>query len=144
MRSRVPALLAAFIALAPMFARAQSAELVRTFQNFESAKAAHKTADALKYADQAIRLTEASADKQNLIELLGNVGDYAVQVGEDAQAAAFYARALDLQSAQLGAEHPDLVPLLTAMADLAIKDKRYPDAEALLLRIASIERAAFG
>jgi esterase/lipase superfamily enzyme len=144
MRSRVPALLAAIIALAPVFARAQSAELVRTFQNFESAKAAHKTADALKYAEQAIKLTEASADKQNLIELLGNVGDYAVQVGEDAEAAAFYARALDLQSAQLGAEHPDLVPLLTAMADLAVKDRRYPDAETLLLRIASIERTAFG
>ena len=144
MRSRVPALLAAIIALAPAFARAQSAELVRTFQNFESAKAAHKTADALKYAEHAIKLSEASADKQNLIELLGNVGDYAVLVGEDAEAAALYARALDLQSAQLGAEHPDLVPLLTAMADLAVKDRRYLDAETLLLRIANIERTAFG
>jgi esterase/lipase superfamily enzyme len=144
MHSTVSALLAAIIALAPAVAWPQSAELVRTFQNFESAKAAHKTADALKYAKEAVNLTEASGEKQNLVELLRNVGDYAQQVGDDAQAAAFYMRALELQSAQLGTDHPDLVPLLTAMADLAIKDRRYPDAEALLLRTAAIERAAFG
>jgi esterase/lipase superfamily enzyme len=144
MRSTVPALLTAIIALAPSFAWPQSAELVRTFQNFESAKAAHKTAEALKDAKDAVSLVEASGEKQDLIELLRNVGDYAQQVGDDAQAAAFYSRALELQSAQLGNDHPDLVPLLTAMADLAIKDKRFPDAEALLLRMTAIERAAFG
>jgi esterase/lipase superfamily enzyme len=144
MRSRVPALLAAIMALSPGFARAQSADLIHAYQNFESAKAANKTSDALNYAQQAIKLTDASGDKQNLIELLRNVGDYAAQAGENVQASAFYSRALDLQSAQLGAEHPDLVPLLTAMTDLALKDKRYPDAETLLLRIAAIERTAFG
>jgi esterase/lipase superfamily enzyme len=144
MRTRISVLLAAIMAFAPLAAWPQSAELVRTFQNFEAAKAAHKTADALKYAKEAVRLTDASGDKQDLIELLRNVGDYAQQVGEDAQAAEFYSRALDLQSIQLGAEHPDLVPLLTAMADLAVKDKRYPDATALLLRMLGIERAAFG
>jgi esterase/lipase superfamily enzyme len=144
MRSRLPALLAAIMALAPVFARAQSADLVHAYQNFESAKAANKTTDALKYAQQAIKLTDASGDKQNLIELLRNVGDYAAQAGEDVQASAFYSRALELQSTQLGAEHPDLVPLLTAMTDLALKDKRYADAETLLLRIAAIERTAFG
>ena len=144
MRSRVSVFLAVSMALAPMFACAQSAELVRSFQSFESAKAANKSADALKYAQQAIKLTEASGDKQDLIELLRNVGDYAAHSGEDAQAAGFYSRALELQSAQLGAAHPDLVPLLTAMAELAVKDKRYPDAETLLLRIVAIERAAYG
>jgi esterase/lipase superfamily enzyme len=144
MRSRIFALLAAIMALAPVFARAQSAELVHAYQNFESAKVAGKTTDALKYAQQAIKLTDASGDKQNLIELLRNVGDYAAQAGEDAQASAFYSRALELQSVQLGAEHPDLVPLLTAMTDLALKDKRYADAETLLLRVAAIERSAFG
>jgi esterase/lipase superfamily enzyme len=144
MRSTFPALLTAIIALAPSFAWPQSAELVRTFQNFESAKAAHKTADALKYAKDAVSLIEASGERRDLVELLRNVGDYAQQVGDDAQAAAFYSRALELQSAQLGNDHPDLVPLLTAMVDLAIKDKRYPDAEALLLRMTAIERAAFG
>jgi esterase/lipase superfamily enzyme len=144
MRSRVFALLAAILALAPVFARAQSAELVHAYQNFESAKGAGKTTDALKYAQQAIGLTDTPGDKQNLIELLRNVGDYAAQTGEDAQALAFYSRALELQSAQLGSEHPDLVPLLTAMTDLALKDKRYADAETLLLRVAAIERTAFG
>jgi esterase/lipase superfamily enzyme len=144
MRSGIFALLAAIMALAPVFAYAQSAELVHAYQNFESAKAAAKTTDALKYAQQAIKFTDASGDRQNLIELLRNVGDYAAQAGEDIQALAFYSRALELQSVQLGAEHPDLVPLLTAMTDLALKDKRYADAETLLLRVAAIERTAFG
>jgi len=144
MRSTTPALLAALIALAPCLAWPQSAALVQTFEDFESAKAAHKTADALKYAQDAVRQTAASGDNAELIELLRNVGDYAQQVGEDAQAAVFYSRALELQSAQLGPDHPDLVPVLTAMADLAVKDRRYSDAAALLLRTAAIERAAFG
>src|ERR1700761_2137885 len=107
MRPRVPALLAAIAALAPCFAWPQSAELVRSFQNFESAKAAHKNAEAMKYVRQSIKLSEAAGDTQNLIELLRNVGDYAQQSGDDTQAAAFYSRALELQSARLGPEHPD-------------------------------------
>ena len=144
MRSGIFALLAAIMALAPVFARAQSAELVHAYQNYESAKAAGKTTDALKHAQQAIKLTDASGDSQSLAELLRNVGDYAAQAGEDSQALAFYSRALELQSAQLGPQHPDLVPLLTAMTDLALNDKRYADAETLLLRVAAIERTAFG
>jgi esterase/lipase superfamily enzyme len=144
MRPRVPALLAAIFALAPVIAWSQSAELVRSVQNFEAAKAARKSHDALKYAKQAVSLTEAAGDQQNLTQLLREVGDYARQSGDDTQALNFYSRALELKSKQLGPEHPDLVPLLTSLADLAVKDKRYSDAEALLLRIASIERAAFG
>src|SRR6202034_2321606 len=36
------------------------------------------------------------------------------------------------------------VPVLTALANIQIKDRHYADAEALLQRILNIERAAYG
>jgi esterase/lipase superfamily enzyme len=140
----VPIVVAAAMTIAPASVRAQSVELLRDYQNFEAAKAGNKTADALHYAEDAVRRAEAAGDKPNLIELLRNVGDYATQAGQDHQAVIYFTRALELQSALLGPKHPDLVPLLTALADLALKDRRYADAEAPLLRMAGIERAAYG
>jgi esterase/lipase superfamily enzyme len=134
----------AALVLACASTRAQSIEQMRAYQNFENAKAADKSSAALKYGKQAVRLTEAAADKQELIELLRNVGDYAAQAGSDAQANEYYVRALRLQEASLGPNHPDLVPILTALAELSVKDKRYSDAEAQLTRIVSIERSAYG
>jgi esterase/lipase superfamily enzyme len=134
----------AALVLAPWSTRAQSIEQLRAYQNFENAKAANKTAAALKLGKEAVRLTEGAGDKQELIELLRNVGDYAAQAGSDEQANEYYIRALNLQEASLGPNHPDLVPVLTALAELSVKDKRYSDAEAQLTRIVSIERAAYG
>jgi esterase/lipase superfamily enzyme len=134
----------AALVLAPWSTRAQSIEQLRAYQNFENAKAANKTAAALKLGKEAVRLTEGAGDKQELIELLRNVGDYAAQAGSDEQANEYYIRALNLQEASLGPNHPDLVPILTALAELSVKDKRYSDAEAQLTRILSIERSAYG
>jgi esterase/lipase superfamily enzyme len=134
----------AALVLAPWSTRAQSIEQLRAYQNFENAKAANKTSAALKLGKEAVRLTEGAGDKQELIEMLRNVGDYAAQAGSDEQASEYYIRALNLQEASLGPNHPDLVPLLTALAELSVKDKRYSDAEAQLTRIVSIERTAYG
>jgi esterase/lipase superfamily enzyme len=134
----------AALVLAPWSTRAQSIEQLRAYQNFENAKAANKTSAALKLGKEAVRLTEGAGDKQDLIEMLRNVGDYAAQAGSDEQANEYYIRALNLQEASLGPHHPDLVPLLTALAELSVKDKRYSDAEAQLTRIVSIERTAYG
>jgi esterase/lipase superfamily enzyme len=134
----------AALVLAPWSTRAQSIEQLRAYQNFENAKAANKTSAALKLGKEAVRLTEGAGDKQELIEMLRNVGDYAAQAGSDEQANEYYIRALNLQEASLGPNHPDLVPLLTALAELSVKDKRYSDAEAQLTRIVSIERTAYG
>jgi esterase/lipase superfamily enzyme len=134
----------AAVLLGSASARAQSIEQVRAYQNFENAKAANKASAALSFGKQAIRLSEDGADKQQLIELLCNVGDYAAQAGSDAQANEYFTRALKLQEASLGPDHPDLVPILTALANLSVKDKRFSDAEAQLMRIASIERSAYG
>jgi esterase/lipase superfamily enzyme len=134
----------AALALAPWAAFAQSIDQIRAFQNFEAAKAAGKTAEALQLGKEAVRLTESGSDRAQLIEVLRNVADYAVQMGADEQANAYYGRALEFQEAALGVRHPDLVRILSALAQLSLKDRRYADAEAQLIRIANIEREAFG
>lgn len=130
--------------LAPALLLAQSADLLRAYQNFEAAKAANKVADALKYGDEAVKLTEEGGDRQSLGELLRNLGDFAAQAGEDEPAVRYYERALTLQESVLGPDHPDLVPLLTALADLHFKSKRYARAAELEQRILGVERQVYG
>jgi len=137
--------LAVALMLAASICHAQSVELVRAYQNFETAKAQNKVAQALSYGEDALRLQLADdSDAQDQIKLLCSLGEYAAQAGEDTQALQYYERALEQQQAALGADHPDLVPILTALAELHAKAGDYPDAEAILQRIVSIERAAYG
>jgi len=56
----------------------------------------------------------------------------------------FYQRALRLQESELGTGHPDLVPVLAAMADIYVREKRYADAEVLLQRVLKIEQTVYG
>jgi esterase/lipase superfamily enzyme len=142
--SRLTGLICALVLMVPAAAQAQSADLLRAYQNFETAKAANKVADALRSGDEAVKLTVESGDQQSLSELLRNLGDYAAQAGQDEPAIHYYKRTLALQESALGTEHPDLVPVLTALADLYLKNKRFSDAAALEQRILSIERQAFG
>jgi esterase/lipase superfamily enzyme len=134
----------ALLLLAPAVVAAQSADLLRAYKNFETAKAANKVADALKYGDDALKLTEESGDNRSLVELLCNLGEFAAQAGEDRSAVQYYARALALQESLQGREHPDLIPTLTALAALHLKAKRYSDAAALEQRILGIERQVYG
>jgi esterase/lipase superfamily enzyme len=143
-RRRLKGLAWALLLLAPAVVLAQSADLLRAYQNFEAAKAVHKTADALNYGNDALKLTEQGGDRQGLIELLRNLGDFAAQSGEDQAAVQYYQRALAFQESELGPDHPDLVPVLTALADLNLKAKRNTDAAALEQRILTIERQAYG
>ena len=139
-------LAALFLLMALLFsgtAGAQSAELVRAYQNFEAAKASGKNDEALKYGEQALALSE-SQERQNLSDLLRDLGDFAAQTGKDDRAVGYYERSLHLQELQLGDVHPDLVPVLTQLADLHTRDKQYAQAAQLLERIARIERAAYG
>ena len=131
-------------ALAPAAAHAQSAELLQAYQNLETAKAAAKAADVYKYGEEAVRLTQAGGDEEGAVSLLKSLGEFAAQANQDDRAVQYYQRALALDEADLGPNHPDLVPVLTALADLALKDRRYPDAESLLLRVARIERTVYG
>jgi esterase/lipase superfamily enzyme len=134
----------AAVLLAPAAAWAQSTDLLLAYKNFEAAKAADKVSDALKFGNAALKLTEEGGDQQALIELLRNLGEYSAQVNQDGAASEYYGRALALQESALGPQNPDLVPTLTALADLHVKTKRYTDAAALELRILEIERQAYG
>jgi esterase/lipase superfamily enzyme len=123
----------------------QTVDLVRAYQGFETAKAQNRVADALKFGDNAVRLRETEGgDRQDLIELLSGLGEYAAQVSENQQAILYYERALGLQEGELGANHPDLVPLLNALAHLYGQATRYADAAATLQRALQIERACYG
>ena len=144
MRIHFPTLLATLLCAAPSLVIGQSADLVRSYKNFESAKAEHKVSDALKYGNEAVRLTEMTGDKQELGELLRSVGDYAAQENKNPEAMAYYERALALQQDRLGASNPELIPLLTSMANVQLKDQHYSQGETLLNRILEIERAAYG
>jgi esterase/lipase superfamily enzyme len=144
MRTALRLLLAILLCAAPPFVFGQSADLVRSYKDFESAKSAHKVADALKYGNEAVRLTEQSGDKQQLGELLRSLGDYAAQENKDSEAVGYYERALALEQDRLGAANPELVPLLTDMANVQLKGQHYSEAEPLLNRIVGIERAAYG
>ncbi len=130
--------------LIPATALAQSADLLRAYQSFESAMAANRVQEALERGNRAVQLTEAEGDRESLIGLLRSLGDFSAQSGQDERAAQYYGRALALQEAALGANHPDLVSILTAMADLRLEEQRYTDAEALEQRILDIERGAYG
>jgi tetratricopeptide (TPR) repeat protein len=89
---------------APAAVLAQSADLLRAYQSFESAKAANKVSEALKAGDVAVKLTDEGGDKQGAVELLRNLGDFAAQAGEDRPAAEYYQRALALQESALDAK----------------------------------------
>lgn len=143
-RRNAQTLACAMLLLAPGVILAQSADLLRAYRNFETAKAANKVADALKYGNDALTLTQEAGDKRSLVELLCNLGEFAAQSGEDQAAVQYYSRALVLQESLQGPEHPDLVPTLTALAALHLRADRYSDAAALEQRILAIERKAYG
>ena len=145
-RLRVACIAAMLLAFAtPAVVQAQSADLLRAYQRFETAKAANQTSNALRAGEEALRLADADGtDPQDRVELLRSLGDYAAQRGEDGRAIQFDQRALALQETILNHDDPDLVPVLSALAELALKAKRYADAAALLQRVLDIERAAYG
>jgi esterase/lipase superfamily enzyme len=134
----------ALLLLAPAGLPAQSNDLLRAYQDFETAKAANKVTEALKYGNRAVKLTEESGDSAGLIELLGNLGEFAAQAGEDRAAAQYYGRALALKESALGPDHPELVPLLTALSGLALKARHYPEAAAFEERVLGIEKRIYG
>lgn len=134
----------AIVLSTPAAVLAQSADLIHAYQHSEAAKAAGHVQEALQYGEQALQLASAEHESQGLDELLHDLGDLAAESGDDERAAGYYARALALQESALGRDHPDLIPALTALADLRSRTKRYTEAEALELRILDIERKAYG
>ncbi|HTP39902.1 MAG TPA: alpha/beta hydrolase [Steroidobacteraceae bacterium] len=131
--------------LVPVAVRAQSVAQVQSYQDFEAAKAANDAPQALAAGERAIQIAaDERAEPQLQIDLLRSVAEYAAQAGESRVALSDYQRALTLQEAALGRDHPDLVPVLLAVADLQLKLQNYQEAEAALQRVLAIQRAVFG
>jgi esterase/lipase superfamily enzyme len=128
----------------PLPLLAQSADLLRAYQRLEAAKAAGALNDALRYGDEAVRIATAAGDTEGFDEVLRGLGDLAAQASEDERATQYYSRALALKEHALGPDHPDLIPVLSALAELRLKQRRYDQAEALEQRIFDIERRAYG
>jgi esterase/lipase superfamily enzyme len=144
--ARLSRLLAALLlAAASGWASAQSDALLQTFQRYDAAKTANRVVEALEYGDAAVKLSQTEGiDREERVRLLRDLADFAAQAGRDSQALAYYDQTLKLEEADLGPNHPDLVPVLSALADLHLKAKRYAEAAAVLQRIVGIERAAYG
>jgi len=135
----------ALLLSAPHAVLAQSAELVRAYQGFEAAKEANHVQEALNYGNTALQLLEPDADdRQALIELLRTLGEFASQAHEAQLAEQYFQRELALEESALGQDHPDLVPVLSDLADLRIDGKRFTDAAPIEQRILRIERQAYG
>ena len=139
------ALAGALCIIMPAVGWGQSAEQVRSYQEFEAAKAADQVPRALAAAERALQLAQdEGADTQVRIDLLRSVGDFAAQAARSELAVGYYQQALALLEADRGPEHPDLIPVLTAMAAQLIIQKRYAEAETALQRALTLERAAYG
>lgn len=137
--------LLAVIVLAPNIVLAQDA--LQLTQRFTEARLAGDYATAVRYGDQALAGLATSPDAAISIDradLLIGLGDAHAHLGHDPAALDNYGRALTLREAAIGAENPDLVPLLQAIADLNLAQHRFMDAAGQLQRIVTIERAAYG
>ena len=132
------------VLLAPVGAFAQSADLLRACQRFEQAKASGQTQLALARGEEAANLAAGANDPSTQADLLRDLGALAAQAGDEARAVRYFEQALSLEERTLGADHPDLVPVLTALADLRLKSKHYSDAQGFELRILQIERRTYG
>ena len=126
-------------------AHAQSADLVRAYQSFDTARAAGQDAQALQYGATALALAQQeNRSPEEQIQLLLALGGFAAQAQLDAAAVDYDQRALQLQQAQLGDDAPDLCATLAALAELHLRARRYAQAEPLLQRELAIERATYG
>ncbi|MEP7312968.1 MAG: alpha/beta hydrolase [Pseudomonadota bacterium] len=125
---------------------AQTADRVQATQEFASAKAAGNRPDALAAGQRALQLVDADPDAgdEERIDLLLGLAEIHQLAGDYALARPLLERALTLRETLLGADNPDLLPLLDQLVVVAQKQGDVPRSEALLLRTAALESAAFG
>lgn len=138
--------LLALIASAPGSVVAQDNALQLT-QRFTEARLAGDYATAVRYGNQALAELATSPDAAASVDradLLVGLGEAHTHLDQDQAALENYQQALTLREAAIGAENPDLVPLLQAIADVNLTQHRFLDAAGQLQRIVSIERAAYG
>jgi esterase/lipase superfamily enzyme len=126
-------------------AHAQTAALVRDYQGFETARAAHQVADARRYVDNALALPDADGiDGSQRAQLCEALAELARTEGQNDVAVSYLERAEQLREAQLGDRHPDLIPSLLKLADGYSAAHRDEAARDILVRALAIARDAHG
>lgn len=129
----------------PLAGHTQSAELLQTYQQFETARAAQDWPNAVAQGRKALQLADAATiSAAELKDLLCRLGEALANNGDSKEALLIYQRALAAQETALGLDHPDLAPTLQALAELQIKTQHYAEAEELLRRMLAIEEVAYG
>jgi esterase/lipase superfamily enzyme len=126
-------------------AHAQTAALVRDYQGFETARAAHQVGDARRYVDNALALPDAEGiDASQRAQLCEALADLARTQGQNDVAVSYLERDEQLRVAQLGDRNPDLIPILLKLADGYSAAHRDDAARDTLLRALAIARDAHG
>ena len=143
------AVVIAVLSPAPVWAQtadgAASADLQLLFRRFEEARSGGDLPAAIEAGRQALQRADAGQlDARARADLLRDLAAVLAQSGNDAEALSDYQRALDLRSQDAGPNHPDLVPLLEAIADLHSRARRFSDAIAALQRALDIGQGAYG
>jgi esterase/lipase superfamily enzyme len=130
--------------LAPISMSGQTLDLIQPYQHYDDARARNDFVTAIDYGRQALEIAEAryGANSVEVVHSIERIAEVLALAGELAQAAVNYRRALDIKERELGSAHPDLIPILEALTDIASQQQNF--AETLLNRILGIERAIYG
>ena len=123
--TRTGFILAVALAVFTLPAQAQSIQLVRLFQQFQLAQSSGDTDRAVVLAERMLELGDRelapnSPDTLNLVETLARLR---MTRNELSQARLLYQRALQIRQGRYGEGHPELVPVLYVLADLAIAEQ---------------------
>lgn len=133
------------IATAPL--RAQSVELLQSFQRFEELRGGGDASAAVAAGREALQRADAEGfdDAGTRADLLRGIGAALLGSGDIAGALQQFQLALASRTQELGAaDHPDLVPLLVDIADTQQRLRDHDASIATLQRALEIERAAYG
>ncbi len=92
-------------------------------------------------ARSGLRAIEPEDGPHSDLESLLKLGTIRLEAGNNAEAAEFFRKALDMGERSFGPDHPDLTILLNDLTRLYLKQSDYASAEPLLLRLLELKRS---
>ncbi len=92
----------------------------------------------------AMRRKALGDDSEPVARTLANMAAVYMMSGNLEAAGRTYPEAVERLSRKLGPDHPDVAHVLTGMGECLTKQKKYPEAEPVLLRALGLRMKAFG
>jgi tetratricopeptide (TPR) repeat protein/predicted Ser/Thr protein kinase len=92
----------------------------------------------------AMRRKALGDDSEPVARTLANMGAVYLSAGDLDAAARVYPEALERLSRKLGPDHPDVSHVRAAWGEVLVKQKRYAEAEPVLLRALDVRMKVFG